>query len=45
MLAGEGRRIEPRQEWQELAGVVDDPGSFAVDPDYYVLAREVSAGE
>jgi aminopeptidase N len=40
-VAGEGRRLQPMGQWQTLEAEVGGPKALEVDPDYYVIVREI----
>ena len=40
--AGETERVRPAEEWQTME--IEEPASFAVDPDWYVIPRDVAGG-
>jgi hypothetical protein len=37
-------RIKPTEQWQTLEAQVAGPTALEVDPDYYVISRNVTAG-
>ena len=42
-VGGEAMRIHPTESWQTLEVEIEDPKDFQIDPDWYVLSRDVSA--
>jgi len=41
-VGGETLRIQPTESWQTLEVEIEDLEDIQVDPDYYVLPRDVS---
>jgi len=37
--------IRPTEAWQTATLVLSDPAAFMVDPNYYVVSREVAGGD